>query len=46
MNPILEDLDIEVERYELYESIANLETTRRDFFRIAGSGIIIALSAG
>lgn len=46
MNSTLPDLDIEFERYELFESIANLETTRRDFFRIAGGGLIVALLLG
>jgi isoquinoline 1-oxidoreductase len=38
--------EIEVERYELFEALENLETTRRDFFRIAGGGVIIALLLG
>jgi isoquinoline 1-oxidoreductase len=38
--------DIEFERYELFEAIENLETTRRDFFRIAGGGLIIGLLLG
>src|SRR5512138_3917839 len=46
MNPALPDYDIEFERYELFESIADLETTRRDFFRIAGGGLIVALLLG
>jgi isoquinoline 1-oxidoreductase len=40
------DFDIEFERYELFENIEHLETTRRDFFRIAGGGIIVALLLG
>jgi nicotinate dehydrogenase subunit B len=35
--------DLEVERYELFEAVENVETTRRDFFRIAGGGVIVAL---
>ena len=46
MNSPFADLDIEFERYELWESIENLETTRRDFFRIAGGGLIVALLLG
>jgi isoquinoline 1-oxidoreductase len=46
MNNTLPDYEIEFERYELFDSIANLETTRRDFFRIAGSGLIVALLLG
>jgi isoquinoline 1-oxidoreductase len=38
--------DIEVERYELFDALEHLETTRRDFFRIAGGGVIIALLMG
>ncbi|HJZ92262.1 MAG TPA: molybdopterin cofactor-binding domain-containing protein [Gemmataceae bacterium] len=38
--------EIEVERYELFEAIENLETNRREFFRIAGGGIIVALLLG
>lgn len=37
------DYEIEPERYELFETIENLETTRREFFRIAGGGVIVAL---
>jgi nicotinate dehydrogenase subunit B len=35
--------DIEVERYELFENRAAWETTRRDFFRVVGGGLAIAL---
>jgi len=35
--------DIEVERYELYDWLENIETNRRDFFRIAGGGLIVGL---
>jgi nicotinate dehydrogenase subunit B len=40
------DFAIEPERYELFETIENLEATRREFFRIAGSGIIVAMLLG
>jgi isoquinoline 1-oxidoreductase len=43
MNSTLLYDDIEVERYELFEAIENIEATRRDFFRIAGGGVIVAL---
>jgi isoquinoline 1-oxidoreductase len=46
MNNTLPDYEIEFERYELFDSIADLETTRRDFFRIAGGGLIVALLLG
>jgi nicotinate dehydrogenase subunit B len=38
-----DELDIEVERYELFENRAAWETTRRDFFRVVGGGLAIAL---
>jgi nicotinate dehydrogenase subunit B len=38
-----DELDIEVERYELYENGASWEATRRDFFRAVGGGLVIAL---
>src|SRR3954470_6093836 len=40
------DFDIEPERYEFFEAIEHLETTRREFFRIAGGGVIVALLLG
>ena len=40
------DFEIEPERYELFEAVEHLETTRREFFRIAGGGVIIALLMG
>jgi nicotinate dehydrogenase subunit B len=46
MNNTLPDYEIEFERYELFDSIVDLETTRRDFFRIAGGGLIVALLLG
>jgi nicotinate dehydrogenase subunit B len=45
MNSLLEP-EIEVERYEFFEGIERLETTRRDFFRIAGGGLVIGLLLG
>jgi CO/xanthine dehydrogenase Mo-binding subunit len=42
----LPELEIEVERYELYDVWEHLETTRREFFRIAGGGVIVALLLG
>ena len=38
--------DFEVERYELYDWLEYMETTRREFFRIAGGGLIIGLLLG
>jgi isoquinoline 1-oxidoreductase len=37
--------DIEPERYELFEAYFAVEQNRREFFRIAGSGLIVALLA-
>jgi nicotinate dehydrogenase subunit B len=45
MNALL-DYEIEPERYEFFESLTDLETTRRDFFRIVGGGVIVALLVG
>ncbi|HVK08429.1 MAG TPA: molybdopterin cofactor-binding domain-containing protein, partial [Gemmataceae bacterium] len=45
MNALL-DYELEPERYEFFESLAALETTRRDFFRIVGGGVIVALLLG
>src|SRR5262245_52855977 len=45
MNPQL-DFEIEPERYELIEAFAASEWTRREFFGIAGAGLIIALLMG
>src|SRR5262249_3676703 len=45
MNGLLPS-DFEVERYELYDWLEHMETTRRDFFRIAGGGLIIGLLLG
>jgi isoquinoline 1-oxidoreductase len=39
------DFELEPERYEFFESIFHTEQTRREFFRIAGAGVIIALLA-
>jgi len=43
MNNLLPDFEIEVERYELFDALVDMEATRREFFRIAGAGIIVAL---
>src|SRR5712692_10064762 len=41
------DYLLEPERYELYpELVAALELNRRDFFRIAGAGVVVALLLG
>lgn len=40
------DLLLEPERYELYDSLCFSAWDRREFFRIAGSGLIIALALG
>jgi isoquinoline 1-oxidoreductase len=38
-----EPVAIEPERYEFFETPEKWETTRRDFFKIAGGGLIVAL---
>jgi isoquinoline 1-oxidoreductase len=48
MNPLTElptpdDFAIDPERYELFDALFNAEQTRRDFFRVAGAGVIVAL---
>jgi isoquinoline 1-oxidoreductase len=40
------NLVIEPERYELFESFWNAEQDRREFFRIAGAGVIVAFLLG
>jgi nicotinate dehydrogenase subunit B len=45
MNPSLEDLALHVEPAVLDEDAAFLEMSRREFFSVAGSGIIVALFA-
>ena len=45
MNPTT-SFDIEPERYELIDWFLDAEQTRRDFFRIAGAGVIVALLMG
>ena len=40
------DFELEPERYELIDSYFNAEQTRREFFRIAGAGVIVALLMG
>ena len=45
--PTLSTLPFEVERYELYaEHAFALELNRRDFFRVAGGGLVVALLLG
>jgi isoquinoline 1-oxidoreductase len=47
MNAFLIDNDIsEPERYELYEHAADWDWTRREFFRIVGGGVVVALLLG
>lgn len=41
--PSLDDFAIDPERYELFDALFNAEQTRRDFFRLAGAGLIVAL---
>jgi isoquinoline 1-oxidoreductase len=42
--PFLSDYEVEPERYELYETNEfSWELSRREFFRIAGGGVIVAL---
>src|SRR5262245_8952213 len=41
--PTADQLAIDPERYELFDALFNAEQTRRDFFRFAGAGVIIAL---
>jgi len=43
---LLPDYLAELERYELQPSRQSLELTRREFFRITGSGVIVALLLG
>jgi nicotinate dehydrogenase subunit B len=38
-----DEMEIEVERYELFENRESWEATRRDFFRVVGGGLAIAL---
>lgn len=46
MNELIpDDFPTEPERYELYEGPA-LELTRRDFFRLVGGGLVVALLIG
>ncbi len=40
------DFELEPERYELIDAFFNAEQTRREFFRIAGAGVIVALLDG
>jgi nicotinate dehydrogenase subunit B len=41
--PTLDQLAIDPERYEFFDTLFNAKQTRRDFFRIAGAGVIVAL---
>src|SRR5262249_15861832 len=41
--PTVDELAIDPERYELLDAFFNPDQTRRDFFRIPGAGVIIAL---
>ena len=40
------DIELEPERYELRDAFFDAERTRREFFRIAGAGVIVALLVG
>jgi isoquinoline 1-oxidoreductase len=44
--PTTDDYAIEPERYELFDALSGIEWTRRDFFRVAGGGVIVALLMG
>jgi len=46
VTPQLDGIAIEPERYELIDAIAASEWTRREFFRIAGAGLVIAILMG
>lgn len=46
MTPHLDGIAIESERYELIEAIAANEWDRREFFRIAGAGLVVAILMG
>ena len=46
MNPTDDLLTIDPERFEFLDAFPNAEQTRRDFFRLAGSGVIVALLMG
>ena len=41
--PTPDEIAIDPERYESLDALFNAAQTRRDFFRIAGAGVIIAL---
>ena len=41
--PTADERAIDPERYEFVDTYLNVEQTRRDFFRIAGAGVIVAL---
>jgi len=44
--PTADQLAIDPERFEWYEALLAAEQNRREFFRIAGAGVIIALLMG
>ena len=44
--PTAHQLAIDPERFEWYEALLAAEQNRREFFRIAGAGVIIALLMG
>jgi nicotinate dehydrogenase subunit B len=47
MNPTLPfGFEIEPERYEFFDALLDAEQTRRDFFRITGAGLVVALLMG
>jgi isoquinoline 1-oxidoreductase len=46
VNPTNDIQTIDPELFEFLDSFPNAEQTRRDFFRLAGSGVIIALLMG
>ena len=46
IRPTIDDFLSEPERYELAEVSGGIEWDRREFFKITGAGIIVALLAG
>jgi nicotinate dehydrogenase subunit B len=43
MNELLYDIELEPERYEMFDSL--LHCDRRDFFKVAGAGLVVAVLA-
>ena len=41
--PLLYDMPLEPERYELFENASAWELSRREFFRLVGGGVVVAL---